>query len=59
MRVHLIGGILKTVCGKELEEVRNTLKVDDCTCKSCLKQKHPTYPKLIHQSHESTKEVKE
>jgi hypothetical protein len=38
-KVHLIGGILTTICGKQLEGVQWRIDVNLCTCKSCLKQK--------------------
>lgn len=44
-KVHLMYGILKTKCGRDLEAVNYTIDVNLCTCKSCLKQKHPEYPK--------------
>ena len=44
--VHLIGGILKTICGRKLEEVEWAIDVNVCTCKSCLKQKNTNYPTL-------------
>ena len=44
-KVHLIYGILTTKCGKLLEEVEYTIDVNLCTCKTCLKQKQPDYPR--------------
>jgi hypothetical protein len=42
-KVHLIYGILTTKCGKQLEAVEYTIDVNLCTCKTCLKNKHPVY----------------
>jgi len=44
-KTHLIYGILTTKCGRDLEGVRYTIDVNLCTCKTCLKYKHPEYPK--------------
>ena len=47
---HLIGGILTTVCGRELEGVKYTLDINSATCKSCLKQKHDKYPVIVRKN---------
>lgn len=50
MKKHLIGGILTTICGKQLEEVKWTNKPEAANCERCLSLKHETYPKKVKKS---------
>ena len=45
--IHLIGDILTTVCGRQLEVVNWEGDKNKATCKSCIKQIHPTYPTRV------------
>ena len=46
-KVHLIGGILKTKCGKQLDCINYTVDINLCTCENCLKSKRKTGKKEI------------
>ena len=43
-KTHLIFGLLETVCGRDLEIVKNTFNRNECTCKSCKKYTTENYP---------------
>ena len=45
--IHLIGDILTTVCWRQLEGVNWKGDKNKATCKSCIKQIHPTYPTRV------------
>lgn len=39
MKIHLIGGILETACGKDLDSISYTNSNDMVTCLKCKKTK--------------------
>ena len=46
MKTHLIFGLTKTICGKDLDAVSYTIEINKCTCKSCYKNMPTGYPKI-------------